>query len=224
MELPADDDAAPQEIEELEHALPGVSIRTGLARMGGNRVLYRRLLRIFAERHGDIAATLRALHQAGNLDQLYMEAHNLKGEAGNLGFDSVKLAADLLGQQIRFGEGERVPELTAILATQCETMLATLRKLPGCAGERASSDANSTESLRDLALDRVLPLLNQLVPQLKSRNLAARHLAGEISELTRGTELAEEFALIMQGVQQLRYDAALASLGQLLDRHQWRQP
>jgi HPt (histidine-containing phosphotransfer) domain-containing protein len=233
-EAPASDAAAATRIEELEEreemerlerALPGVSIDAGLARVGGNSELYRRLLQTFADRHRDTVATLRALQQAGDLEQLYMEAHNMKGEAGNLGFDSLKSSADLLSQQIKSGDQARLPELTEILVRQCQTTLdalETLRKPALSAGQAAAP--GPADGAQPIDHDQLPPLLEQLAAQLKSRNLGARRLAGEIDERVRGSELAAEFSVIAQAAQQLRYDAALLALQQLLDRHQWRQP
>ncbi|MEI7611359.1 MAG: response regulator [Betaproteobacteria bacterium] len=212
--------APSSEVESLECALPGVSISSGLARMGGNHALYRRLLRSFAARHQGTANKLRQLEQAGDQNLLYLEAHNLKGEAGNLGLDAIKSAADFLGRQIKSGEGGSFSKLTEILAKQCESMLLTLGQLAE-APEGVPVNSSSSE-VRALDLERLLPLLEQLTSCLRSKNLSARKLVVELEELTQGTESAEEFSEIILAVQQLRYETALASLEQLIDRHQWR--
>ena len=61
------------------------------------------------------------------------------------------------------------------------------------------------------------------MPQLQSRNLAARRTVGELDRLTRDTRSGEEFAAIVSAVQQLRYDEALAFLEQLLDQPPWKK-
>jgi PAS domain S-box-containing protein len=219
-DTPMADDASQREIEALEYALPGVSIRAGLKRLGGNGKLYRSLLQSFAARRRDTAATLRALLRSGASDQLFLEAHNLKGEGGNLGLDSIKSAADLLCQQIKSGQTERLPEVTEALARQCETILVTLGNLAADTDSREATVTGGEGKPLDLGL--ALPLLDQLASQLQSRNFGARRLAQELDDLTRGTELAGEWKEIMQAVQQLRYDTAQVALEQLLDRHQWR--
>ena len=212
-----------REIESLECALPGVSIRSGLVRMGGDCALYRRLLLSFAERHPETADKFRALEQAGNPDKLYLEAHNLKGEAANLGLDSIRSAAEFLCRQIKSGEMARLRKLTEILAKQCESTLISLGNLSDCADNGTTANEPVKEG-RLLDLGRVPLLLHQLHSQLQSRRLGARGAAGELDDLIRGTGLAEEFAPIVLAVQQLRYDAALTSLEQLLDSHQLREP
>jgi CheY-like chemotaxis protein len=213
--------ALTEDVEALERALPGVSVRQTLLRIGGDQALYRRLLRSFVDHRGVAAGKLRALEQAGDRELLYLEAHNLKGEAGNLGLDSIKAAANLLESTLKSGETAATGDLTEALAAQFESTLRVLHTL---------LDNSAEESLPPLATaaqrldpERLLPLLRQLVDRLQSRSLAARRLVGEVDALTRGSELAGEFSEIIQAVQQLHYEAALASLEQLLDRHQWRE-
>ena len=210
-----------QDVEALESALPGVSIRAALERMGGNQELYRRLLLSFSKRHQGTADKLRELEQAGDPSALYLEAHNLKGEAGNLGLDAINSAADFLGRQIKSGEMGRLRKLTEVLAKQCELALITLDNLEGKA-EEASTPKSGQEAI---FLDRtqLLPLLDLLMSHLQSKNLAARRTVGELDKLTHGTNVGKEFAEIVSAVQQLRYDVALTSLEQLLDQPLWKK-
>ncbi len=210
---------SPKEIEALEWALPGVSIRSGLTRVGGNFELYRRLLLSFAVRHKDTAAKLRELDRSGDNNKLYLEAHNLKGEAGNLGLDSIRSAADFLVRQIKSGETDRLSKLTDALAKQCESVLVTLNNLVENSEGRASGALK--KKLRPLDLDRLQPLLRQLHAHLQSKNLAARRLCGDLESLTQGTASEEEFAEILQALQQLRYEAALKCLEQVIEHHHW---
>lgn len=123
-ETSATEDPAMREIDALEEALPGVSVRAGLARLAGKLTVYRRLLRSFGGDLGGTAAKLRTLLAAGDLPLLYEEAHTLKGVAGNLGLDSIFAAAHELGTKIRSGQTDHLDELTEALAGQCEAMLA----------------------------------------------------------------------------------------------------
>lgn len=210
-----------REIAALEEALPGVSVRGALMRMADNTALYRRLLQAFSDRHQNIAATLRSLQRDGRLDQLYQEAHNLKGEAGNLGFEMVKSSADILAQRVRSGPAQQLSDPTEILAAACETMLATLRSLTPAAGDEDASAP--VQEKRQLDSTLLPPILHQLALDLKSKSFDARHLANELEELTRATEWAGEISAIVVAVRQLRYDTALSALEQLLENHHWRQ-
>jgi HPt (histidine-containing phosphotransfer) domain-containing protein len=113
------------------------SVHTGgadMARIAGNHALYLRLLQPFTENHKNSASRFLTLLEAGDYDQLYLDAHNLKGEAGNLGLDSISSAADILGRHLKSHQREHIPELTDKLIAHCTSMLSALDQ---CLSERA---------------------------------------------------------------------------------------
>jgi two-component system sensor histidine kinase/response regulator len=213
----ADEEVA---VAALEHALPGVAVRSGMMRLGGDGALYRRLLLSFADRHRGTADKLRTLEQSGETNRLYLEGHNLKGEAGNLGLDSIRAAAETLERKIKSGDLDNLAQCSEALARQFESMLATLNAL--AADETQTPPPETSVDVRPLDTERLLTLLTELKEGLQSRNLAARKLSKELDELTRGTGLAEEFAGITVAVQRLQFEQALAALDGLLDHHHWR--
>ena len=206
-------------IADLERALPGVSVRRALIRMNGNLTLFQRLLKSFTERHRETPAKLSELQQAGLLDELYLQAHNLKGEAGNLGMEAVALAAEQLGRQIKTGKNQDLAGLTQSLVSACTRMLATL--LDQAQASSGSPTSTALEASRTLNVDSLQVLLKKLQAQLQSKNFAARQLANELAQLIHNTEWDSEMSDIVADVQQLRYDTALAALERLLDHHHW---
>jgi two-component system sensor histidine kinase/response regulator len=67
--------------------IDGLDAAAGLRRVGGNRDLYVRLLRQFAERHAGDAETLAATLSSGDRAAAERMAHSINGAAGNLGFN-----------------------------------------------------------------------------------------------------------------------------------------
>ena len=212
----------PQEFEALELALPEVSVREALARMGGNGVLYRRLLQSFTERHKNTAEHIAHLLHSGHFDQLYLEAHNLKGEAGNLGLTALRTSADLLGQQIKSGHRESLPELTQCLASQCKSIVERLEKLDAPTQVPTKSPSVGEAATRQADLTQIRPLLQELSVMLHAKNFGARRLAEKLKDLSQSSSFFEEMNPIIQSVNQLRYEVALKALEQLLDRREWR--
>jgi two-component system sensor histidine kinase/response regulator len=209
-----------QELEALERALPGVSVRSGMLRVGGDCALYRRLLLSFVDRHRGTADKLRTRQQSDEANLLYLEAHNLKGEAGNLGLDSIRAAAEALERKIKSGNLENLSLGSEALAREFDSTLATLNAL--AEDDKQKPPAGTAAEVRLLDIERLLSLLAELKERLQSRNLAARKLSAELDELTRGTGVAKEFAVIVQAVQRLQYEEALAALDGLLAHHHWR--
>jgi HPt (histidine-containing phosphotransfer) domain-containing protein len=202
--------------------LPGISTQSGLARMGGNHALYWRLLKSFVDARRDSESRFRTLLEAGDFNQLYLDAHNLKGEAGNLGLDSVSSAADILGRHLKSHQREHIPELTDKLIAQCTSVLSALNQC-FIASKQIETNAPS-DAVHTLDIERVLPLITQLSASLQSKSFGARRLSTELAEITSGTELRAEFDEITQAALQLHYDDALLAIEQLLQRHEWKPP
>ena len=69
---------------ELPESLPGFDITAGLARLMGNKTLYRKLLLDFGENYVGAANEIRGALAVGDFKQAHSLVHNLKGLAGNL--------------------------------------------------------------------------------------------------------------------------------------------
>ena len=214
--------AAPEGIAILEQLLPAVSVRKAIARVGNNLASYTHLLGTFARRHHDTESKLRNLALGEHFDKLCLEAHNLKGEAGNLGLEDVQNAAAQLEQRIKSGTTTDLRSAVADLAVACASaveLIATIQKMPPFPPEKL----NTTMGVRQIDTGKIRQLLARLQEQLRSKDLDARRTALEIDEQARGTALVEDFAPIVLSVQQLHYDVALSLIDQLLEQHQWGQ-
>ena len=73
--------------------IPGVDVRSGLKRIGGNRKRYETLLRKFSEQQADTVEAMRAALSLGDAATAERAAHSLKGAAGTLGAASLSEAA-----------------------------------------------------------------------------------------------------------------------------------
>jgi CheY-like chemotaxis protein len=69
---------------ELPESLPGFDLAAGLARLMGNKTLYRKLLLDFGANYVGIANDIRSALAVGDFEQAHSLVHNLKGLAGNL--------------------------------------------------------------------------------------------------------------------------------------------
>ena len=210
------------DVEALENSLPGVSVRSALARMGGNMALYRRLLQSFATRHAGVAEKLHSLDLQGDSSAIYLEAHNLKGEAGNLGLESIYSAADVLGQQIKFGEGDDLHKLTGALARQCEMVLVLLEQFACDDTDRMGATHRVADEIKPLHVENVALLLETLRGLLQSRNLGARRAVSELEQLFHGNAGADAIGVLATEIRQLHYEDALSVLDRLIENPVWR--
>jgi len=83
--------------------LPGIDVAAGLARIGGRREAYERVLKVFAASAGDPPAEVRAALARGAPEQARELAHRLRGAAANVGANALATAAAELERALRDG-------------------------------------------------------------------------------------------------------------------------
>ena len=89
-----------------EDEAPGVRTldsAAAIARLGGNTVLYRRLLRRFLESQQDAGGSCHAALGRGDVGPAVIRVHSLCGTAGNIGANEVHRAAQALEMALRSG-------------------------------------------------------------------------------------------------------------------------
>ncbi len=116
--LPQKPPTAVAEADELPD-VPGLNAAEGLMRLGGNKKLYRKLLRQFADTEADTAhriASALAENDRGLAERL---AHSVKGVAGNIGASAVQGAAANLEKAIAGSAPAAEIELWRASLAQC---------------------------------------------------------------------------------------------------------
>ncbi|TAN49603.1 MAG: response regulator [Methylococcaceae bacterium] len=151
------DDAA-----DLPEQLAGFDLANGLAKVSGNRALYRRLLSRFYRHNRTAAEEIKTALQSGDGERAHRLAHTLKGVAGNLGAKSLFTAAAKL-EQVMARQGEVAATLT-VFEQALEEALTVLERLEPPPNSHASVP-ESTDAALDLA--RVTPLLVDLSESLE---------------------------------------------------------
>ncbi|HXI51703.1 MAG TPA: response regulator, partial [Candidatus Saccharimonadales bacterium] len=122
--------AAPQ--SEVLPSVEGLDAQDGLARVGGNRKLYLKLLRQFAAQQADAPEQVARQLRAGDDATAERTAHTLQGVAGNLGAKPVQTAAAELEKSIREREpSARIEAARRHLAEHLALLLDRLRPVLG---------------------------------------------------------------------------------------------
>jgi len=96
--IPAKDESVENDLPE---SLPGFDLAAGIARVMGNKRLYRKLLLDFGANYGEIAGQIREALAARDLKQAHSLVHNLKGLAGNLEAKGLQAAAVAMEKLVR---------------------------------------------------------------------------------------------------------------------------
>jgi len=186
-------------------AIPGLDLAHGLAIVGGQRALYRRLLVLFLDHHGQEPECLRERLHAGDLAEVGRLAHDLKGAAGNLGAMVVQAAADALQAAIRQDAGpDEIERCFQAVATHLPPLLNGIRA--------ALADEDATPGEPDAGDPlRLAAVLEQLEDLLEQGDMAASDLAQTEAPLLRAGLGATGDALLRR-IALFDYEAALTVL------------
>jgi HPt (histidine-containing phosphotransfer) domain-containing protein len=191
---------------ELPESLPGFDLAAGLARLMGNKRLYRKLLLDFGANYGRVASEIRETLEVGDFEQAHSLVHNLKGLAGNLDATNLQAAAVAMEKLVKGQTAETAPdeELNRKL-TDLESALAqamdAVQILGTVAGkktiERTGDEIIRTPELAQKVVDRLntavemgdVMQIKSIAEELMSESDA---MAPFCNELVR---LAEDFDL-----------------------------
>jgi HPt (histidine-containing phosphotransfer) domain-containing protein len=113
-------------------ALDGIDTHRGLANIGGDESLFRRMLTLFREGETGFEQHFQAARAAGDAEGAMRAVHNLKGEAGTLGMHGLQQAVTALEQACLDGAREaEVDELMREVSARLNKVIEGIRGLEG---------------------------------------------------------------------------------------------
>ena len=143
----------------LPPALPGIDIQEGVARVAGNRPLYRRLLSQFPEAYAATDRRIRADLAEGKLDDAIREAHTVKGLAGQMGARELSQAAGRLETALRSASPETDTALRcfAVSLALVTRGLTEFAEGEACRESQVSEDKTARPLAGNEVVDNALP-------------------------------------------------------------------
>ena len=190
MSVSADTDTLPF-IEEL----PGINVREGIARLGGDRALYQKMLFKFANTQQKADARISVALVQGDFDAARQTAHTIKGLAGNIGADSLYTRSMELERALKNNDCQAAEHLMPAFGQALDGVVRAIHKLEETPD---TPDSNSDQPLPPDAVRDLLWELQDLLDQDKaSAGKVARQLAGAVidpGESELFTRLAEQTA------------------------------
>jgi CheY-like chemotaxis protein len=201
---PEPDQTVPDEVE-LPESLPGFDLSAGLARLMGNKRLYRKLLLDFGINYGGAAGEIREALAATDFERAHSLVHNLKGLSGNLEATDLQAAAVAMeglvkGQSADTADARQLEEKIAELENSLSRALGAVQTLGLPAEKKIPSGgidemaAVPTEIAKE-AVDRIqaavemgdVMQLKSIAEELKAEASAAAPFCDEL------VRLAEDF-------------------------------
>ncbi len=212
----ATSDKAPQRAIEsdevaLPQDLPGIDLRWGLERIGGNKRLFLKVLGDFAANHSNAVQIIEQQLAEGNREDAKRELHTLKGVAGNIG-------ARILQQEA--GNLERALETNALsearLPQSFRDAFATLFDGLAVLQELEQPTAQETGAgemeAPNISIDELLRRLDQM---LMEGNPEAIDLLAPIERLLPEAAQREQLKQIVELLGSYDFDNALLRLHEL---------
>jgi CheY-like chemotaxis protein len=169
--------------DDLPETLPGFDLAAGLARLMGNKRLYRKLLLDFGRKYTGVAGDIRQALVDRDYQQAHSLVHNLKGLAGNLAATDLQVATVELEKLIK-GDPHKFAT-----SEQLDRNLAELEKAIGRALQavRALGPA-AEEKIVETATDTLAALAPGLIKEMSGR----MREAAELGDITQVNSIAEE--------------------------------
>ena len=194
----------------VELAIPGIDVRAGLKRTGGNLRRYEILLRKFAEQQFGTVAAMQSALSAGDAATAERAAHSLKGAAGTLGANALSEAAAKAETAIKTGHG--VDDAVRLLSQALDAVLANLRTAlpPESSGNGASAGTGDPASVKD-------PLI-RLKQLLEADDGEAADFIIDAKPRLAGVLTSTEIRTLSDRVGNFDFDAALKCLSGIASR------
>ena len=193
----------------LPSELPGISIPSGLSRVGGNKELYVKLVCKLREGHESAVPEIRAALQSGDRETAGRLAHTVKGVSGNLGAESLYRAAAELEKAIKEGRKNIEPPLTEF-SSQLKIVMDGIRAL-----EESLAGQKEPEPSTEVSVDKeaVKLLLQEMVRLLESDLTEAMNRLEALRQHLAHSSAHEELKRLEKQVEGFDTDSALKSVG-----------
>ncbi len=197
---------------ELPGQLPGIDVRIGLNRVGGNRRLFRKLLMEFRQDHRDVVVAMRAALEKGDTATVQRQAHTLKGLAGTIGASELHLAARDLDRALKVGQSEDYQALLDRFEESLTPLLMGIADLIGGHPELVRKPAAASEPVD---LETLRPSLVELAKLLDAGLSKSAEKLEEILPLFGGGGPDGQLGKMKAQIEDFEFEEALESLSGL---------
>jgi len=209
-DVPATADEVTTEAETLPD-FPGIDVQGGVARVGGNKRSYLKLLEMFREDQSTAIESIRAALADNKSEDAIRIAHTLKGVGGTIGATALQKASAKLESTLK--SGGDVEELLVGAKAELDRVLETLESNI-CTDEKPDARGSGNGKLPDDLSDR----LDALKDKLENYDTEAEALLDQILADVRGTDVAAPLTGLGKRVADFDFEGAVTELVELRER------
>jgi PAS domain S-box-containing protein len=192
----------------LPSELPGISTASGLARVGGNKQLYAKLLCKFKEGQENAVEQIKEALRSGDVETAARLAHTVKGVSGNLGGEALYRAAAVLEKAIKEGV-KGIDEPMAEFGSQLKVVMGGIKLL-----EERLAGQKEPELSEGVSVDKeaVRGLLQEIAQLLESDLTEAMSRLETLKQHLSNSPAQNEFKELEKQVEGFDTDGALKSV------------
>lgn len=194
----------------LPEKLPGIDLRWGLERIGGNKRLFRKLLGELVSNHGNALQIVQQQLANGQYEEARRELHTLKGVAGNIGARTLQHETEKLELQLTDDES-----IEAELPRSFRDAFTTLFNGLSILSEENPPISATDKKQATAPDDDPENLLRQLRQMLTQGDPEARQLLEQLGRLLSGPTQQEQLKQIRTQLDDYDFDNALLNLNKL---------
>ncbi|SPF52541.1 hypothetical protein SBF1_5850001 [Candidatus Desulfosporosinus infrequens] len=190
--------------------MPGISFSDGLARLGGNLKLYKKLLSQFYSSNTGTVDNINTAISNGNDKAAIILAHTLKGVAANLGANQLAAICTDLETALKQGRIAKIEGLLAKFSTEFTIVMvgiSTFEKALALPETKAHDKVNMTVDralLRPLFVNMAKMLENGMVEAMEHISILEDHLSD--------AGVQKQFQELKQDLDMFDMDSALINL------------
>jgi PAS domain S-box-containing protein len=206
------DEESPEDEDLPLSDLPGVSMKSGLTKVGGNRELYQKLLRKFRRNHADDANDMRKALDKDDTGTATRLAHTMKGLAGNLGAHDLHMASANLETDLRLNRTENIPGLFNAFSEALDLVMNSITALEPGKPDTAVAGLTAQPAPESLDRDRAHFLLSELKKFLEKDDFRAVKTLEDLRAALPGGMAEDELADLEKHIEEYAFEKALESL------------
>lgn len=186
--------------------LQGIDVENGLARIGNNHALYRRLIARFYDGQSNVTNEINEAIEKGDRETAIRLAHSLKGVAGNIGAATVAKAAWEVEKVLTQSEAGLLAPALAHLTRALEPLLSSIAALPKLDEQPV---VNTEVPVAEVAGAGVRPLLSELKQLLDGGDTEAVQVLEQLQAQLEGTAYASDVSAAAGFAAQYNFQQAL---------------
>jgi CheY-like chemotaxis protein len=198
--------------DDMPNEIPGIDLKTALARVNADTGLYKKMLLGFREKFGSAGHFMRQYLQEGQWEAAYQLSHALKGVSGNIGADGIFQSARKLSKVLETEKKEQwQPALDAFLR-QFSIVSSALKELR-LEAQPPVLPANQIEAVDPAA---TVAILRDLLALLEKRNSRAMNALQALKHALQDPRFHDRLERLDRAIYNLDYKESISVVSQLI--------